>query len=938
MSNRHKILLALLFLFTNTLDAQLYFFGRNKVQYEKFNWQIIKTDHFNIYFYDDFKEMAEIGAEYAEEAFEELKVKFDHIVTTRIPLIFYNTHIHFQQTNTLPGFIPEGVGGFFEFIKGRVVIPYQGNLEQFRHVIRHELVHVFMTSKILNELRDHRLTVDRFPPLWFVEGLAEYWSYHWDTQAEMVMRDAVLNNIFVPASDFDRIYGSFLMYKEGQAFLEFIADKYGEDKILGLMENFWRFNTFKETIEFTLGEKFEKVDNYWVYHVKQNYFPLYLDKFPHFVDSRKLTDFGFNFSPNFHKSKNGNDIYFVGNRTGYTSIYKLDYIKDTNEVLSPDLVLEGEREETFEAFHLLENSIDVSKEGIIAFVTKSGDRDALHFYSIDHEFVMNSFEDDELVSITAPRFSNDGKFIAFSAIDNKGFSDLYELHIESMKLTRLTNDYFQDTDPCYGPNDEYLVFISDRTDGVNKQKLNLFKFDRETKYIEYITYVDADFSRPRFSPSFDKLYFTSDYDGTNNIWTMDESDLKFNSGMTQLTHYITSVYDFSFINDTTMITSAFEKFSFQLYEIDLSKIPDSLKHHVEFDYSGIGDKWIAKEIMLDSEDDIIHYEKEYTLDYAVSQVITDPVYGTRGGALLSLSDLLGDDKYYFLIYNTAEVQSELLRNFNVAISRVNSYKRTNFGYGIFHFTGRRYDIRQSNEYFYERSFGGYFSLIYPFSTFQRLEASTSLANSDKEIDFGINSRKALLLSNQISFVHDNTLWMHTGPIDGSRFRLLFGYTSDLKYSNVNFYSFIADYRQYFRLGFRTTVATRASVFVNHGKEARRYIAGGSWDLRGWRRWSVRGEKLWLSSVELRYPLIDQFVVNFPFFGMGFSSIRGALYFDAGGAWDDEYVETLGSVGVGVRWNFFNVITLRYDIGKKIEGDFSYFQPGLFYQFFFGWDF
>lgn len=102
-----------LFLIPQLIYAQFYFFGRNKVQYEKFNWKVLKTEHFNIYYYDDFEELAEIGAKIAEDAYEEYKIKFNHVITVKIPLIFYNTQIHFQQTNITPGFIPEGVGGFF---------------------------------------------------------------------------------------------------------------------------------------------------------------------------------------------------------------------------------------------------------------------------------------------------------------------------------------------------------------------------------------------------------------------------------------------------------------------------------------------------------------------------------------------------------------------------------------------------------------------------------------------------------------------------------------------------------------------------------------------------------------------------------------------------------------------------------------------------------
>jgi len=72
--------------------------------------------------------------------------------------------------------------------------------------------------------------------------------------------------------------------------------------------------------------------------------------------------------------------------------------------------------------------------------------------------------------------------------------------------------------------------------------------------------------------------------------------------------------------------------------------------------------------------------------------------------------------------------------------------------------------------------------------------------------------------------------------------------------------------------------------------------------------------------------------------IGFGGIRGALFFDAGGAWDNKYIETLGSVGFGFRINLFGLLVLRYDIGKRIEQNFTKFQPRLFYQFFFGWDF
>lgn len=881
--------------------------------------------------------IAEIGAGYAEEIYAELAEKLNHVVTRKIPLIFYNTSIHFQQTNVTPGFIPEGVGGFFEFMKGRVVIPSTGSLSDFRHVIRHELVHVFMTNKVFRVLRDHRQPTDILPPLWFVEGLAEYLSTEVDAQAEMVMRDAVINNYFVGLKDIFQIYGSFLMYKEGQNFLEFVEEKYGAQKIPMILENFWMYKKFDEVLEYTLGKSIDEIDNEWKYELKRRYYPLLADKVPQEIGAKKLTDWGFNFSPVFYQKKDSSFIFFNANRDGYSSVYKLLVDEKFNAVDEPELVLRGEKTDEFESFHLFQSSIDISGKGVLTFVTKSGATDVIHFLDVNTYRMIKTFRRDYLISISSPKFSDDGNKIVFQAVDQKGFSDIYYFDMSTDSLIRLTNDYYDDRDPVFGINSK-IIFSSDRTAGNYAGKYNLFSCDLEDREIRYVTYANCNFSNPILSMDKTKLLFTSDADGVRNLWLQNIIDGRFENRITQISEFYTSAFDPRFINDSIIIFSGFQNFSFHIYRknLDLNHI-DSL-NTLTFESQKPKGKWLASSIHYKSEFQKLKYEKEYALDYAQSVVATDPVFGTRGGAILTLSDLLGDDQYYILLYNTAEVQSDFLKSFNVAITRINLSRRVNFGYGIFHFNGRRYDIRESNEFFYEKSYGGTFLLSYPLTKFERIEAATTLADTDREIVEGISERKAFLLSNSISMVHDNSLWSTSGPIDGSRWLVLLGYTTDIKFSNVNYFSIIADYRYYLRLGLRTAIATRIGIFYNEGKDARRYFMGGSWDLRGWPRWSIRGEKMWLTSLEFRFPLIDQLNIKFPFLDLGFWGFRAATFFDAGSAWDNEYKTTYGSVGVGFRFNIFGVLVLRYDIGKKIENDFRQFQPGLFYQFFFGWDF
>ncbi len=898
----------------------------------------MRTDHFDIFYYGDMQNIAEIGAYYAEQVYDELKVEMNNVVTRRVPLIFYNTSLEFQQTNTTPGLIPDGVGGFFEFMKGRVVLPSTGSLKDFKHVIRHELVHVFMTNKVYRVLRDHKLPTNRMPPLWFVEGLAEYLSTDPDSQAEMVMRDAVINNYLVGIKDIFRIFGSFLMYKEGQSFLEFVGEKYGKQRVLDILENIWTNPTFSRVIEYTFRKNIEELDEEWQYSLKKKYYPLLETDLPPSIGATKITKMGFNFSPVSFTIDSTKFIYFISNRDGYTSIYRMPFTLENKPLDDPSIVVRGEKDEEFEAFHLFQSAIDVSSEGIVAFVTKRGGTDAIHFFSIYTNEVIRTFQVHDLVSVISPKFSKNGNRVVFNAVDRKGFMDLYIYDLLDDRLFRITNDYYDDRDPSFGLNDRQIIFTSDRTGGKFEKKYNLFSINLDTYEIEYITYLNTHNYSPIMSTDKKKLLFTSELDGVRNIWEINIEENKFAKKIKRITRFFTSVFTPVYLDSSSIAFSGFEKFSINFYMLNDYQTALDSAEVITMEMDSARGKWMANQIQLPAERKKVKYEKQYALDFAQSVVTTDPIFGTRGGAILSLSDLLGDDRYYLLIYNSASVQSDFLRSFNIVLQRANLGKRVNYGYGVFHLSGRRYDLRDPDEFFYERVFGGSFALNYPVSKFQRLEATLTVANSNKEIVTGVIERKALLVTNSIAFIHDNSLWGPTGPIAGSRSIFLLGYTSDIKFSNVNYFSIVADYRYYARVALTTLFAFRLALFYNEGKEARRYVIGGSWDLRGYPRFSIRGEKIWFSSVEFRFPLVDQLLIRFPIFNLGFGGIRGAFFFDMAGAWDNKYKETLGAIGTGIRMNVFGVFTLRYDIGKKIEDDFTRLQPGLFYQFFFGWDF
>lgn len=929
-----QILVLLLGLFAYPVCAQ-YYFGRNKIQYNRFEWQVLKTEHFDIYYYPEMESLAEIGAAYAESSYAFLQDKFNHVVLRRIPLIFYSSHFHFEETNTLPYLIPQGLGGFFEFLKGRVVVPSDGSIARFKHTIRHELVHVFQRSYVSQIARDHPVNRYGIIPLWFTEGLAEYWSEGWSAEAEMILRDGVLNNSLVPIDRMHYIYGTYLMYKEGQAVLNYIAETYGEDKILRLMDNAWKGESFSDVLRLTLGKDTKALSEEWVYSLKKSRYPLLAEQdLPRMV-SLRVTHKGFNTQSAFYRQDTLRTVVFMANRDGYTSLYTkplADY--KTHE---PEILIRGEKSARWESFHLQKSRIDVHPNGHLAFVARSGAQDVLYIYSIPDRKILQKISRPDLVSLFSPAWSPDGAWIALAGLDPSGRRDLYRIRIADGTAEQLTHDYFDDMDPDWSPDGERLVFSSDRADSGKQGNTNLFLYDLRTHAIRFLTTGPYKDTSPAWSPDGRFIAFSSDRNDVPNLWVVRSQfgNPTSSTVLKQVTRFATGAFYPAWTDSCGLLMTAFENFGFQIRHVD--DVPSRIKQEATVTLQVPDTRsgpWAFQRIGGRMDTEKLKYKRRFSLDFAQSQVVQDPIYGTSGGGQLAISDLLGNEKYYFLIYNNARTRSEFWNGFNLAATRVDMSSRINYALGLYRLAGLYFNYYEG--FFSETRYGGLASLSYPFNRFQRIETSVNIRKSSKEWYGTEERRKALLVSNFVSWTHDNSLWGPTGPLDGSRYKVTLGNTVDIQHSNVNFTTVIVDLRKYFRIGFRMCHAIRLWGEFNQGREPLPFYMGGSWDLRGYKLWSLWGPKLALLSNEFRFPLLDQFYLGFPFGGIGFSSIRGALFVDAGNVWEDQLTRLRGSFGFGIRFRLGGYLVLRYDIGKRT--DFRSIEPRTFRQFFFGWDF
>ena len=916
--------------------GQFYHFGKNKVQFAEFEWKKMETPHFDVYFFAEEEELAGYAAQMAEEGYLRLEQRFGHTVQRRIPLIVYSSHIYFEQTNVIPNLLPEGVGGFTEFLKGRVALPLSGSLPEFERVLHHELVHVFTFDRIRQVLRRHRITEFRPLPLWLSEGLAEYWSGEWSRFGDMIIRDALFSGHLVPIAQMYYIYGTYQMYKEGESLCHYMAERYGEDIFELLLANWWRGEDFAQVFELVTGDSVEKLDEDWQYHLDKQYLPDIARGDRPSQMARKLTETGFNVKPEVVPvGEDSAAFVFFRNHQGYTHIARGTLAGD-----EPEVVVEGERSPDFESLHPLSTKPAVSRDGRrLAFAAKHRGRDHLYLWDLESGRQTGDLVFDEVVAIASPSWSPDGKELVFSGADPGGITDLYRVQAESGQLQPLTGDLYHDRDPDWSPDGRRLVFSSDRWSGGREGKYNLFLYDLREGEILRLTQGDHDDLQPDWSPDGEWVAFSSNRDTMYNLYavrlTGDADELLSKGPETRLTRVLTGAFDPVWLPaGKGVLFSGFEEGGFQIYRLET--VGDSLQ--VEGPRSPLvreeNDPWQLAELQTRSLYAKRTYEKKMSLDIAQSQISQDPELGTSGGIQVALSDVLGDDQYFFVLSHIAGSETDFFDGLNVTLARLHQAKRLNVLWGAFRLNDRY--TSTFGRFVREKRTGGYVGLSYPFSLHDRVETRLSLRHAEIDRRFEGQELTGWLATNFVSYTHDSSLWIPTGPLEGKRYSVGVGQTVDFKSSRRFNVTLFGDYRHYFRLSRRSALAMRFMGRHSYGDVPEFFSIGGSWTLRGYPWRSLWGRKMVLVNQELRFPLVDRLVIGLPFGNIDFSAFRGALFVDAGNAWNDAFGDWRGSIGAGVRLGLGGVFVFRLDGARRT--DFDSVANDTRWDFFFGWDF
>ena len=933
--------------------AQAVPFGKNKIQYQDFDWHVLSGEHVDVYYYPEEEALARMSLDYAEESYDYLERRFQHHPFRRIPLIVYASHQHFEQTNVISGFIPEGVLGFTEYLKRRVALPFRGDYAQFRQTLRHELVHAFQISKLaqVNAMlsRSPRLSPQQLH--WWTEGLAEYWSSEQTTEDEMFIRDLVLNGNLPTISQFNRVR-SYASYPLGAELHRFLSERFGEEYILRVYEEYWKYASFDEAFEAILQTDLAQLSREWHYELEQRHFPLYADRAPLEVGADIVVGGGgANFKPVAWREPGDTmtHLVFLSPRTGYTNIYRTTIERGDDGL---ETIVEGERSAEFESFHAYESGIDVGPDGVLAFVSKYLERDALFLWDLDRERVVGRYQWDDLVGLKSPSWSPDGRAIVFEGLNDAGFSDLYTIDFDTHERTRLTDDRFRDEDPDWSPDGQSIVFASDRTEAGIEGLTNLYLIGARGGPIRPLTHGDWNDESPAWSGDGSRIAFTSDRSGIYDLYWVDPE-----GNGERVTRLAGGAFDPAWLpGDSALVFAGFSEGRFRIYQYRLGADstvmqPFALQLDSVTALALLDDaaqwRWpVAENTAADSLSARPYGVWEgLSLDFAGGEAVFVPGLAGAQAAQFVATDMLGDHIAYL---GVSAVQTRdldrLADSFSGQFLYLNLTRRLNWGAGVFRFKGRFMDVT-CNRY-EEETYGTTFLASYPFSKFRRLEYQFGLERSDRvdlPLDIGLFcnrsaqetrdlTRSGTIATNQISWVHDNTLWLPTGPIDGSRWNLTGGIATCFACERAgtesdeltnrgslleHFYA-IGDYRRYFRVTLQSAYAVRVYGYYSDGEIPGRGVLGGSHMLRGYPLYSLAGSRIGLLNQEYRFPVLNGWILQFPFGAMRFPGIQGAAFADVGSSWMEggDFESAWGAYGAGFRTSLGGALVLRLDVGRR----------------------
>ena len=931
------------------------YYGKNKINYENFDWNKYSTDHYEIYYYvDDLSRLKRI-AELAESAYQKISHQLKYELSSSVPLIYYKSYTDFEQTNLAQ--VSEGILGFAEPILYRFVVRGDMSDDELLDLIEHELTHIFQYDLLYGGPGAALYALSQ-PPGWAIEGYAEYNTKEWSFISELTVRDAVLSDRIPELNEGGNLFSRSIFarpvdYDFGHAIFDFIESQYGANAV----REFWA--SMKNSSLFRRNDPVKKIFEMTPKEFNFEFKRFLRDKYKDFVLRENPEDYSVSFGPEFPL----NPFYFSFSHALSPSgdiVAVVTYNVRDSDI---DIVLLSTKDgrplqnitRKFSLkYEYIRFGVDPSKgknlswsaDGThIAFFGRSGQKYSLIVVDILSGKTVKDIKVD-LDSPEAPCFFPSGQELLFTAFDN-GRPDIFKLDLETGSVVNLTNDDLFEKAPSISPDGKSIAYTI-RIDVFDK--IFLSPLDNLRKKTQ-LTFGRGNTITPVFSPDSKKIYFSADMMEAFNIYSLD-----IESGL--LVRY-TDVRTGNFFPEPDpsrpqkLIFSSFNKSAFQLYSGEFKGEPEKTIAFVDVE----GDEEFARFepiLTLEIKKDEIKPHKGMGKLYLMSRPPIDTIVSTDGsiygGSALSFSDLLGDNMFFLMAYQVRSFRSYYFSYLNQ--KKRFQYMASAYSYSIFYYPDYAYyDPYLYNLMTYQdaiavRKISGLtLAGYYPFNRYYRAEFALAFNRYEEDfydpyinqLVFGSGSNygyffngNALVASTAL--VGETTRFNFYGPKSGNTFRISLAQTIPVTDSFFSNTTAELDFRHYLPIGGDTLFAFRFNGFFSRGKNPFIFYFGGNNQVRSSYYYNIICTEGWFANFEFRLPLVSSASTLIGQIG----PVRGTLFVDItraklkgqpakfyryeasslGGITLIQF-DALGSFGYGFEF-FFLGIPIHLEFVKRLE--------------------
>ena len=518
------ILIVMLGFFHYTTQAQVSSvkFGKNRIQYHKFNWRFYQTENFNVHFTQGGLELAKYVLQIAEEELPQLEGFTETALQRRCNIILYNTYDDMQATNVGVGNNVPDVGGLTRMVNNKMLLYFNGNHADLRRQIREGIAKVLVDNRLfgenIGEIAGNATLLDL--PKWLTDGYVEYAAEPWSVALDDAAKNALL------AGDYRNFYQ--FAFKEptlaGHAFWNYIAKTYKKENVTYFLYlsilyknlNSASLRICKKKFKDVLADFMQKeTDKYYEDIRGRRNYPKGSIAVTEDVDENR--DF-YHFAPNPNVRSYTYAVaeYIKGKYS--VSLYE-NYVNRKVLIKNGVRVLKHERNPNYPIM-----SWD-GKGSRLAVIYWEKDKVKLMVYDITkgQKTVEQVLPFDQ---VQDAQYYLDYKRIIMSAVKN-GHTDVYVYTIEGQKLQQITNDVWDDIDASFVsfPNKYGIMFSSNRPTpeaassdttlpGLNHYNVFLVDVDDKAGFRQITQLTNLKFGDARYPTQYNMNHFT--FVGTEN--------------------------------------------------------------------------------------------------------------------------------------------------------------------------------------------------------------------------------------------------------------------------------------------------------------------------------------------------------------------------------------------------------------------------------------